>query len=1807
MKRLSDALTDRDPIRSVILNTGINQDGFTVQGITHPNRDAQAELILETYNRIGLRPGEVSYIEAHGTGTIAGDHEELSAIANVFITKDRSTPMYVGSNKGSIGHTESTSGLASILKTVAMLDHQIIPPVAGFMQPKPGLPLGQLTIPTKQLPWPHTDNGIPRASINSFGYGGANAHAILERGPRMFEKASEEVIKTGKHLFVLSANSSKSLQSMLEKHADYIKRSCEVPLSDVSYTLCQRRSAMSYRFSCVASDQSELQHEFRRGAQALFKPVPSQRNIVFVFTGQGAQWAGMGRELLLKTTPSEVFRKSICASRDALLEFGADWDLAVELTQQDSKADINRAEFAQPATTAIQIALIELLHAQGVEPSMVVGHSSGEIAAAYAAGRLSQRAALFIAYHRGFMAAASKTRGLPRGAMLSVGLGETGVTPYLQDLEHGEAIIACVNSPSSVTISGDLDAIEEVMARIAARKEGIFQRKLLVDTAYHSHHMRAVEDDYCKRLADLDNINESCHTALRSEDKIIMVSSVTGKIWSTPFNASYWVKNLVSPVRFSDAIEKIAYEHHGRRAGHALFLEVGPHSALAGPTRQCLAASHIPKLDYDFLPTLQRGTTADASALELAGRLFERGIKLQFEHVSNLSPFGGHSVVRPDLPTYAWDHSTKHWHESRLNREYRMRQEPYHDLLGVRIEASTSIEPHWRHMIGVSTLPWLADHVIDGLMIFPGAGYVCMAAQAIVQYALEKGSSTVLESLVFTNIEFLRALVVPDPPQRVEVQLSFQPVPGASPLHFHFCVAAFSEGKWHEHCKGTIEAVLDDSGNCQHMEGICPSSGNEGTDLEIDELYLEMARDGNTYGPTFRGLHALRLAPDATGSVAVVKVPDIAAVMPAQHQSKHILHPTTFDSMFHVGIPIIRNCHGSGSVMPVKIGQLIVSVKAQGLSRPGSKLDVAATLTSSHFRATHIDMTVTSNRQTVLVASDIESRSLATSADSGDGGICYDLEWRHDVDFLRAKDLPVHAKLSDLMAQVCFKNPKLKILEMTKYYTRTTLEVLTSITAHGGTLVSYDYLTTSPTVSDESRRHLNGYPVRYTDLEEHMNLRSQDSATDRYDVVILSDIDLFTHGSNLVGLDSLVLLVLDAGTKSDWETAFDQAFPSFRVQLTFTDDDENSTIALARNMDTHDPATLSKLQFLTHSQSGETPFWVESIIGTMHDSGFAVSHEKLESSMSHPSTVSDSLIVIVDDLPKPILSDRETFEAAVALLQQKVEIIWLSPETSPSMYQVTGVARTAHAENNDLRLTTVHIDPEALQHCRIANLLPHWLHHVANRDGTSHNEREYRITGTAAVLVPRLHRNDQLNEAISSQRQIICRETEAVSFSAPSHATVLCEHEGRSGATSFSVDDKNTDLAENDIQIHTQAFVLSRSEDASAPFLGEYAGVVKCVGRNVKKFSAGDSVVAISTNGVVGHSSPIVPCGHVVPQPKVLDLFSIMHLFLPALAATYAVRIIANIPPEGGSLVVHGALTDFGRATVAVARSLGARITVTAIDDREATKMSQLLDMRPESIIVGRSSLLSSRSGTNSFDSVVLASKDPVPPVVWTCLKPFGNATTYSPSFQIDIHRLPRNATIRICHISGILRAQPDLVPDLMEYAIDIVTHIQSEGLDLPVYSAAQVAEARRMLLFGLSNRVVIEATPQTLVRAALPVPLEDHWADPDATYVVAGGMGDLGKRLLLIMARRGAKHLVTLSRRAVDVKMRHAMTEQLGLVSPGCQLHCVICDITREESLKDAAQSLMDLDLPPVRGVIQSAVFLEVSLVIDHHNTGEC
>lgn len=1822
LKRLDDAIRDRDPVRAIIRSTAVNQDGYTPASITHPNGRAQAALVRTAYQRACLQPYDVAYVEAHGTGTVAGDQEELGALAEVFTGPNRTLPLYVGSIKGNIGHTENTSGLASVLKAALILERQLIPPVAGFANAKPGLPLDRMSIPTKTIPWPHAEGITPRVSVNSFGFGGANAHAILEPGARALELDTPSAT-TSPRLFVLSANTQRSLKAMIEAHYHWVEQHPEVPLADLSYTLNHRRSIQPWRFSCVADSQPALLEGLRQSmATPPTQSSPRHADVIFVFTGQGAQWAGMGRELLLEeTTPSSVFRDSIRASRDILLDLGATWDLEAELLNTDAQTSrLNVAELAQPATTAIQIAVVALLRAQGVRPRAVVGHSSGEIAAAYTAGHLSHRTAIAVAFHRGFMASISKTKGLPTGAMMSVGLGERKVAPYMQGLTRGVATVACINSPSSTTISGDSDALDELAERFATQDNSIFRRRLVVDTAYHSHHMKAVEEDYRSRISGLDFGSP----AADSHEEIAFISSVSGQNKASGFDIEYWTTNLVSPVRFSDAVQALArYRASNATGRYSFFVEVGPHSALAGPVRQCLSDPDGPTLEYGYQSVLQRKVGAVSSALALAGRLFERGVKLDFDAVSDLAAGSRTAAVLHNLPAYTWDHSVKHWHESRLSREYRMRRDPYHDLLGVRITDSTSIEPRWRHMLSLTTLPWLAHHVVDGLPIFPGSGYLCMAIEAMVQLRRDRYPERSLETLGLRDVSFLRGLVVPDPPQRTEVQLSFRPLPGAD-FSFSFSITALSDGEWHEHCRGLVEGVLGEE-TADEESSVVPGPqllSSDSITLQADEIYRDFAAVGNVYGSTFRGIRSMALTSDASQAIAQVEIPNIADLMPAQYQLPHLIHPSTLDIVLHTGLPLVGRNLGPGSVMPVHIDELLLSTTATLPRDPGAQLNVSTKLTSSHFRTAHADIAVTNTSgRPVLAISAIEMRSLGQSPNAnaleGAGNtedICYELDWKPDAEHLRAEDLSSsEPNLAELVRHICFKNAGLSILELGAGNEsgsgsgELALAVHGAIDKYGATFASYDFVDATSELIDEARKKLGDYAIRYRTLHSDSDPASQGFEPGSYDVALASTISSVHHASILLKPNGMLVLVLKQNadlSDASWRSVLQESPTPLDVQLTFHDALRDSLVVVSR------PKKIAQLpeniQILTHSKASSAPSWVTSLEARLRALGCHTSLNTLNKDTIHrnvdTSTNGSSCILVVDDQPEPILSDPSCFSAVTALLKQPGQLVWLSPDSPLSMHQITGVARTAHAENDKLRLVTIHASANVLEEesgrGRLLDIVASSVGRSAAKDGGSprQEEREYRVRESGTVLVPRLSRSEQLNRAVSTGDPD-APETKLSRFLDASQPLVLPINSiGGDVVNPRFVCDEDASansLADDEVEIEAQAIALS--ELTMAASLGQYAGVVTRVGAAVLSIAPNDRVVALGS--AVGASRPRISHAHVGLVPSEIPSSAAAAQVLDIMAACHVLHGLVRLA-SGEGLLIHGALTPVGRATVATARSIGAHITATAADPAEARLLTELYGIPSNDILVARRSF-SRRAPQDVFagglDAVIQASEDVVPAEALAYLKPFGSVVAMGQSAPVVAAKLPRNAAMHVCDIVELLQACPDLTAGLIAQAAAAFKHLTVAGLDLYTQDVSRIAEALRLIHTGALHQVVLRAEPDSIVPVAVPInKAVNDWENENASYVVAGGLGDLGRRLLFLMAHRGAKHLVSLSRRIADPEDYRQLQAQLQEVSPGCRLYCMSCDITSDSSLRPAA-NMIQIGIAPVRGVIHSAAILEV------------
>ncbi|KAI1272304.1 ketoacyl-synt-domain-containing protein [Xylaria sp. FL0933] len=473
LKRLRDAMADGDPIRAVIRNSAVNQDGKT-NGISLPSQTAQELLARDVFRGLPFSHEDVQYAEAHGTGTKAGDNIEMQAIRSV-LASDRAAdkPLFVGAVKSNIGHSEAASGAAGLIRTVMAMEKGHIAPQALLNKFKPGLePDGwNIIIPREMTPWPATE-GYRRAVVNSFGFGGTNCMLVLESAaqekllPSNGTSSSKETLygigateaSKASRLFVISAKSEYSAAKAIEGLKTHLKSHMSIDLDALSYTLANRRTHFPWRFAATAYDTGSLIQTLSAQDAVPQKSLARKSLTALVFTGQGAQWAQMGHRLF---AVSPAFRKSIEDSDDFLRsQLGADWSLVEELSRSESSTRLNNSRFGQPASTAIQLALVDLLRSWGIMPAAVLGHSSSEIAAAYAAGVLTSSAAMLVFYYRDFLASLSKERAIKPGAIVAVGLGKKEVAGYLKGREG--LVAACINSLSSVIVSGNKEEIKKL-------------------------------------------------------------------------------------------------------------------------------------------------------------------------------------------------------------------------------------------------------------------------------------------------------------------------------------------------------------------------------------------------------------------------------------------------------------------------------------------------------------------------------------------------------------------------------------------------------------------------------------------------------------------------------------------------------------------------------------------------------------------------------------------------------------------------------------------------------------------------------------------------------------------------------------------------------------------------------------------------------------------------------------------------------------------------------------------------------------------------------------------------------------------------------------------------------------------------------------------------------------------------------------------------------------------------------------------------------------------------------------------------
>ncbi|KAK3315855.1 hypothetical protein B0H66DRAFT_498897 [Apodospora peruviana] len=1894
LKKLDRAIADGDNIQAVIVESGSNHDGKT-SGIFLPNPDAQEALARAVYAKAGLDPTETLFVEAHGTGTQAGDKAEIGSISKVFGREaGRKGELVVGSIKSNIGHLEASSGVASLVKAVMVLKKNQIPPQLNFVTPKPTLHLDErgIKIPLELTPLtPVGYEGPRRVSVNSFGYGGTNAHAILEaydadaittkaltNGNRPSSTAQEKLV-------VVSADTELSLTNLISRLRTWLTsdNGKATSFDDLVYTLNVRRSKLSYRASVIATDSEDLGKAL--GDTKQVRPVKASRDHValgFIFTGQGAQWYAMGRELL---TTSEIFASTIAHCNQVMKDLGCEWDLVEELSRDKETSRLGESRFSQPCTTAVQIALVDLLATRhGIRPEAVCGHSSGEIAAAYTAGALSREAAMQVSYLRGVCSSKAKALNITKGAMLAVGEGEAAINKRIAKLDSslGKVVVACVNSPESITASGDEPAIDQLQAMLESA--GVFNRKLKVDSAYHSHHMEVVSEMYTSSLDAVGMKGD-----VPSED-VAFFSSVTGARKHSGFGPAYWNSNSVGQVKFSAAAALVAdHLSKSNESGKSkvVIAEIGPHSALAGPLRQTLS-----EVKYDYLSALVRNESAVRTVLAMVGKLFEFGGQVKLDD-------GHRYKVVDTLPTYPWDHSAgSYWHESRLSKDYRLRKFPRHDLVGILDVASSPYEPRWRHHVSLEALPWLRDHVIDQFVIFPGAGYLVMVLEAMKQLFQIRKTPGVLKNVNFRDVTFAKPVVIYDDPgaqgsREVELQLVITPSrqhAGSPWENFRVLSYDSQNESWIDNCHGLVSWDAEVAQTQNQTDFVAAADAGLGhltaaaadklfesiqssspTTIPTAEAYTDLRSSGNEYGPTFQLLDEIHVGKSRGTAKIVMK--DIAETMPGQYMQAHTIHPSAFDSILHLQSLVFRRECSVAPLMPVMIGDASIAVDGVEITAPGTELMVALELfpeskreATATFCAYHKQADGT--LRPVLTGSEVRIQAVGDAAGDKDAAqkkMSYRMEWKADVDFVKADDFKKGPNpFEEYMLALVHKNPYMKVLGVAGSTAGgsadATVKLMDKLERAGGRLAvdGYTYTGVSADILEAARAKATTSQIDFKTLDISRDPVSQGFAAHTFDLAVVSGglnasvLDttmanvrtLLKTGGRLLVVELTALV--DAADKAVYDTLEDSEDEGLEVDgplLTVSEWDErlkrfgfsgaDLAVPAYKGRSNSDVGTLIVAQAVEAAANDKIVATTTIHLTYPSDTAQAALADQLSASLRSRdiqctqendvwsvSADPNSLAVVIDSAEHPLLldfgSDDPRFQQVKQLLLDGKNILWVSfqgtagssVELAAVKNMANGLARVARRENPDLRFITVDVQDQIQP--SVVQILTQVAFSSFFGSPEATPEFEY-VVRDGKLTIPRVVPDQQFAsyaDSTNSNNETSLVECKYLDQDRPLMFSVQVP--GLLNTIRFVDNDKMAEpLGADEIQVETRAhgvnfkdvFIALGQMAPGTIMTGEVAGVITAVGTNAGRWKVGDRVVGVFVDPYGSHVR--INSKGVVAIPDSVSFADAASIPITYYTAWYCLTHVARFE-KGQSILIHAASGGVGQAAIQLAQLIGASDIYVTVGSAAKKKIVQEKYGIPDSHIFSshagnfKKHILNMTNG-NGVDAVLNSLSGQGLRDSWDCVGQFGTfleigKTDIYGRAQLSMANFEKQITFAAVDISHMYQKRPELVATgLREIFAMVDQGTLKTAHPVTTYPMSQIEEVFRQVVARKHiGKLVLVADEKTLVQATRPKarPLKLY---KDGTYVIGGGLGDLGKKMASFLAEKGAGHIVALTRRNLNVEQRKQYKAFMDSITElGGTLHIVQCDISDESSTRACGEQLR-ATLPPIRGIIQSALVL--------------
>jgi thioester reductase-like protein len=877
LKPLSQAQRDGDRIYAVIRSAVVNSDGHT-SSMTVPGVESQAAMLRQAYREAGIRPQDVDYIEAHGTGTQVGDPIESEALGRV-LGEGRAddNKCLMGSVKTNIGHLESGSGIAGMIKAALVLHHRMVPPNQNFKTPNPNIPFDSLRLEVvKELrPLPQPEDRLPVASVNSFGFGGTNAHVVMEAAPLpagQTQLAECEPKATRPFVLPISARDKSALRdyaaaycSLLSDMASEGRQSPDTAtvfnpraappgsplirspiLADFCYSAGTHKDHHSERLVVIADDAQQMTDRLQSwldGEESVPGAIVGQRRdpkkeLVFVFTGQGSQWWAMGQQLLQR---EPLFRGTI-EKMDTLFQKLSGWSIVEEMLKSEDQSSIDRTSIAQPAICALQIALVELWKSWGITPTRVVGHSVGEVAAAYCAGALSLEDTVCVIYHRSRLQ--DTTAG--HGRMLAAGITPREARDMIGELAD-QVHITAINSPGLVTLGGDTAPLELIGERL--EREGRFMRWLKVNYAFHTHQMDPIRQQLLESLGSIKP----------QAGSIPFVSTVTGSVYpGEQLDANYWWHNVRRPVLFEPAIAKSI------QAEATVFLEVGPHPSMQSSLNDSLAAQRTAGCVFH---SLSRKTDESLQMLSNLAQLHFSGVKIDWSAVNQSVG----QLVR--LPSYPW-HYEAYWLDQ---GDLASRLLPIrHQFLQRRLAAA---RPTWQFDADLRIFSYLQDHRLWDGVVFPAAGF----AEVGLAIARELFPE---EPYGVEELELLKALFVSQDAVPT-IQVTFDP----DERTFRIFSRADEKQDWELHASGRLVLV---SSEIPFMDAVdlAEIRARIGREVTHEQVYAELGLMGYQFGPVFSQIEKVWCVPGES----LAKI--VAPLSIIESASGYRFHPAILDACF---------------------------------------------------------------------------------------------------------------------------------------------------------------------------------------------------------------------------------------------------------------------------------------------------------------------------------------------------------------------------------------------------------------------------------------------------------------------------------------------------------------------------------------------------------------------------------------------------------------------------------------------------------------------------------------------------------------------------------------------------------------------------------------------------------------------------------------------------------------------------------------------------------------------------------------------